>query len=149
MSITFRIAKDQPAGTISRSWVARYLKRSEDFVKRNWNRDPFDCEMDSRPAQVAECLSQESKEIITKSLVREKKSIRGLQKEIERLRGKKKCLTGIHRFLHSIGAKAFHQVPAPKLSQKNVEDRMWFCEFLSEWTADDFLFLAPSDEFFI
>ena len=26
---------------------------------------------------------------------------------------------------------------------------MWFCEFLSEWTTDDFLFLAPSDEFFI
>lgn len=149
MAITFRIAKDQPAGTISRSWVARYLKRSEDFVKRNWKRDPFDCEMDSRPAQVTESLSQESKEIITESLAREKKSIRGLQKEIEQIRGKKKSLASIHRFLHSIGAKAFHQVPAPKLSQKNVEDRMWFCEFLSEWTTDDFLFLAPSDEFFI
>ena len=70
---TFHISKVQQAGTISQSWVARYLKRSEDFVKRNWNRDPFECEMDSRPAEVAATLSQEGKEIIIESLAREKK----------------------------------------------------------------------------
>ena len=75
------ITKDQLAGTISRSWVARYLKRSEDFVKRNWNRDPFDCEMDSRPAQVAESLSQESKEIITESLLERKQKYPQASKE--------------------------------------------------------------------
>ena len=26
---------------------------------------------------------------------------------------------------------------------------MWFCDFLGEWDPEDFLFLAPSDEFFI
>ena len=26
---------------------------------------------------------------------------------------------------------------------------MWFCDFLRDWTSDDCLFLAPSDEFFI
>uniref|UniRef100_UPI00358EF936 uncharacterized protein n=1 Tax=Myxine glutinosa TaxID=7769 RepID=UPI00358EF936 len=149
MAIAFRVARDQTPGIKSQSWVAKYLNRYEDFVKRNWNRDPFDCEMDSRPEQTAQCLSRESRDIIIESLAKEKKSIRGLQKEIERVRGKKKSLSSIHRFLQSIGAKTFHQIPAPKLTEKNVEDRMWFCEFLSEWTSDDFLFLAPSNEFSI
>ncbi len=54
MAITFRIAKDLPPGTIYRSWVAKTLNRSEDFVKRNWNKDPFKQESHH------ECLSQES-----------------------------------------------------------------------------------------
>lgn len=149
MGITFRIAKDQEPGTISRSWVAKFLNRSEDFVKRNWNKDPFDCEMDSAPPQVKTALSLESQEIITSGLAKERKSIRGLQKEIERVRGKKKSTTTIHRFLHSIGAQAFHQTPAPRISEKNKEDRLWFCDFLKNWDEDDFLFLAPSDEFFV
>ena len=70
MAITFRIAKEQPPGTVSRSWVAKYLNRSEDFVKRNWNRDPFGCEMDRTHKEAAESLSQESKEIIKESLGR-------------------------------------------------------------------------------
>ena len=81
MAIIFRVAKDHPPGTISRSWVVMYLNRSEDIVKRNWNRDPFDCGMDSRPEELGQCLSQESKEIIVASLI--KKSIRELQGEIE------------------------------------------------------------------
>ena len=83
------------------------------------------------------------------TLAKEKKSIRSLQKDIERIRGKKKSYGAIWNFLHSQGAKPFHQTPAPKLSVKNIEDRLWFCDFLSEWTDDDFLFLAPSDEFYI
>ena len=41
MAITFRIAKSLPPGTISRPWVAKYLNRSEDFVKQDWIKDPF------------------------------------------------------------------------------------------------------------
>ncbi len=40
MTITLRIPKHLPPGTICRSWVAKTLNRSEDFVKRNWNKDP-------------------------------------------------------------------------------------------------------------
>ena len=105
--------------------------------------------MDSTPKEAAESLSQESKEIIDESLGRTKKSIGDLQKEIELTRGKKKSKSSIHRYMQYIGAKQFHQIRAPKLTQKNVGDRLWFCDFLSEWTSDDFLFLAPSDEFYI
>lgn len=149
MAITFRVAKTLPPGTISRSWVAKYLNRSEDFVKRNWNKDPFECEMDSAPKTGTIVLSQESQDIITSTLGKEKKSIRQFQREIEEVRGKRKSVGAIFHFLHSIGAKPFHQIPAPKLSERNVDDRIWFCDFLDDWDEDDFLFLAPSDEFFI
>lgn len=150
MAITFRTARDLPSGTISRSWVAKYIKRSEDFVKRNWHGNPFDCERDSsNQIKGSVSLSQESRDIITATLGKERKSIRQLQKEIEAIRGKKKSYGTIHNFLHSLGAKPFHQIPAPRLSDKNIDDRLWFCDFLSDWTEDDFLFLAPSDEFFI
>ena len=149
MAITFRIAKSLPPETVSRSWVAKYLNRSEKFVSRNWHKDPFSCEMESEPKTSTIILSQDSQDIITTTLAREKKSIRALQKEIEDIRGKKRSTGAIFNFLHSIGAKPFHQIRGPKISAKNVEDRMWFCEYLEDWDEDDFLFLAPSDEFYI
>ena len=149
MAISFRVAKTQPPGTITRSWVAKYLNRSEDFGKRNWNKDPFECEMECAPKTGTIVLSQESQDIITSTLGKEKKSIRQFQREIEEIRGKRKSVGAIFHFLNSIGAKPFHQIKAPKLSAKNVEDRMWFCDYLDDWGEDDFLFLAPSDEFFI
>ena len=150
MAISFRIAKEQAPGTISRSWIARYINRSENFVKRNWNGDPFNCETaNCCPDTTRESLSQESKDIIVNSLGREKKSLYEYVQEIQDLRGKTKSKSAVYRFLISEGAKSFHQSTVPKLSQKNVSDRLWFCDYLSEWDTDDFLFLAPSDEFFI
>ena len=74
MAISFRIAKEQAPGTISRSWIAKYINRSERFVQRHWNEDPFDCETaEYRPETTRESLSQESKDIITESLGKEKK----------------------------------------------------------------------------
>lgn len=148
MAITFRIAKDLPPGTISRSWVAKTLNRSEDFVKKNWNKDPFNCEMNSKQESHHESLSQESKEII-QSWLKKKKSIRELIEQIEQVRGKVKSYGSIHRYLRSLGAKPFHQVPRPLISKTNREDRLWFVNYLSNWDIDDFMHLAPSDEFFI
>ena len=150
MCITFRIAKDQLPGTLSRSWIAKYLNRSESFVTRNWNKDPYDCDTnDCTPNQTRENLSQESKDIIIENIGREKKSVNDYVQEIERVRGKKKSYSSVYRFLVAEGAKPFHQIPAPKLSPKNIEDRLWFCDFLGDWDQGDFLFLAPSDEFYI
>ena len=150
MAIAFRIAKEQAHGTITRRWVAHFLNRSEKFVKDNWNRQPFDCEMaDCKPKKTRESLSQESKDIITESLGREKKSLNQFVEEIERIRGKTKHRSSVYRFLQAQGAKPFHQTNAPKLSEKNISDRLWFCDYLSDWNSEDFLFLAPSDEFFI
>ncbi len=87
MAITFRFAKYLPPDTISRSWVARTLNRSEDFVKRNWNKDSFNCEKDSQQESHHESLSYESKDII-QSCFAKKKSIRGIIKEIDEVREK-------------------------------------------------------------
>ena len=75
--------------------------------------------------------------------------MRDYVKDIEVIRGKKKSKSSVHRFLESQGVKPFHQTAAPKLSQKNIDDRLWFVDYLSEWDKSDFLFLAPSDEFYI
>ena len=118
MAITFNVAKSLPPGTISRSCVAKYLNRSEDFVKKNWNKDPFCCEMNSAPKEDGISLSQESQQIIVSSLAKEKKSIRKLQKDILEIRGKRRSYGAIRNFLVSLGAKPFHQTPGPKISQK-------------------------------
>ncbi len=83
MAITFRIAKDLPHGTISRSWVAKTLNRSEEFVKINWNKDPLNCEMDIKQESHHESLSQEIKAII-QSCFAKKKSIRGIIKKLKK-----------------------------------------------------------------
>ena len=46
-AITFREARDAGATFISRYWVANQLKRLETWVKRNWKRNPYDCEMNT------------------------------------------------------------------------------------------------------
>ncbi len=89
MAITFRIVKDVPPGTISRSWVAKTLNRSADFVKRNWNKDHFNCKNDRKQESHNESLSQESNDII-QSCFAKKKSIQGIIKEIEEVREKAK-----------------------------------------------------------
>ena len=59
-AVTFREARDAGAAFITRSWVALGLKRSEDFVKRNWRKAIEDCEFrGGRPEQ----QSQEFKNI--------------------------------------------------------------------------------------
>ena len=128
MAITFRITQDQPAGTISQSWVARYLKRSEDFVKRNWNCDPFDCEMDSRPAQVAESLSQESKEIITESLAREKKVSADFKRRLNGFEGRKRVLQASTGFFTPLVPRLFI-----RFQRQNCRRKMWriACGFVS------------------
>ncbi|KAK3894999.1 hypothetical protein Pcinc_001292 [Petrolisthes cinctipes] len=43
-AVTFFEARDAAAAFITRSWVALSLKRSEDFVKRNWKKTIEDFE---------------------------------------------------------------------------------------------------------
>jgi hypothetical protein len=34
-------------------------------------------------------------------------------------------------------------------TERHREDRLWFCEYLKEWSEKDFFYLVPSDKFFI
>ena len=144
---SFRVAKEQEPGIISRSWVAKFLKRDESWVRRNWNQNlyaPEETSDESGP------LSQESKEIIRKILARPKKqSLRDIHAAVDSKRRKTHSFSSVYRFLKEEKAKAFHVVSAPKITELYRENRLSFCEYLRDWDEDDFLHLAPSDEFFV
>ncbi len=89
------------------------------------------------------------KQIYYSVLFAKKKSIQGIIKEIEEVCEKVKSYDCVHRYLRFLGAKPFHQVPSPFISTVNVNDRLWFVNYLSKWDIEDFMNLAPSDEFFI
>lgn len=148
-AITFREAKEAGASFISRSWVAKKINRSEDFVKRNWKKDPYSCFMQQENPGRPSSLSQESKNIVTSIAGRARKSVRGLVKDIEGQRGKTKSKSSVHRELIKQDLKAFHVIKKPLITERNREDRLTFCDFLRLWDVDDFIHLAPCDEFFI
>ena len=147
---TFHIAKDIKPGTISRSWVADFLKRSETFVKRNWSTNPYELLLNEGDESEQRALSQESKEVIRRILTRPKKmSVRAIVKEVERIRRKPRSYGTVYRFLREEKARAFHQISKPKITELGAANRLLFCEFMREWNKDDFMFLAPSNEFYI
>ena len=146
---TFKIARDLKPGTISRSWVASFLKRSELFVTRNWRNNPYDA-LTEEDEEEQRALSQESKEIIREFLLRPKKqSVRTMVAHVQKKRHKKRSYGTIYNFLKEEKAKAFHMISKPWITELNVANRLDFCEFLRDWDENDFLFLAPSDEFFV
>ena len=149
---TFRRAKDLPEATISRAWVADFIKRSEDYVRKHWIKNPYELLLnnDDDDQEEHSALSQESKEIIRQFLARpKKKSIRQMMVDIEKQRKKHHSYGTIYRFLKEEKTRAFHIVTKPKISERSASNRLSFCDLLRDWTEDDFMFLAPSDEFFI
>lgn len=149
-AVTFREARDAGAEFITRYWVAARIKRSENFVRMNWNSNPYECEMSTAPIGIGgKCLSDASKQIIAGEVGKQKKSIRNLQALLEQERGKKRSHMSIQRELHRMGLKPFHVIRKPLLTDTSRENRLWFARFLSNWTEDDALHLAPSDEFYI
>jgi hypothetical protein len=68
--------------------------------------------------------------------------------EILQLRGKRVDQRTVGRYRAREGLKPFHVISRPLKTKTHVADRLWLCDWLSEWTEEDFLHLAPSDEFF-
>ena len=148
-AITFREARDAGAEFITRRWVANRIKRSEQFVKCNWNGDVYNCGMIQNPALGSRTLSDQSKAIIQREVGKQRRSVRGLTKLLESERGKVRGRMTVHRELKRMGLKPFHVVRKPLLSEGARENRRWFANFLQEWDEDDALHLAPSDEFYV
>lgn len=148
MSVAFRIARDAGATFINRNWIAKKLGRSVEFVKDNWNKDPHECFTqfgEGRPQQ----LSQESRGIITESSNKQRKSHRQVAQEILQRRGKRVSHVTVLFYRRREGLKPFHVIARPLKTQTHIEDRLWLCDWLSDWDEEDFLHLAPSDEFFV
>jgi transposase len=149
-AITFREAKEAGASFISRSWIAARIRRSETFVKDNWNKDPYTCDMNTAPIGLGgRKLSEESKQILSRETGKRKRSVRYMTALLEEERGKPRARETVRSELHRMGFKPFHTVKKPMKSELNIEDRIWFCAFLRDWGEEDFMHLAPSDEFFV
>ena len=79
-AVKFCEALDAGASFVSRSWIALWLGRSEDFVKHNWNKSLEDCEAKFAGGR-SEVLSQASKDI--QGSCHWKKSCTQLSQEIQ------------------------------------------------------------------
>ena len=73
-AITFKECKDAGAQFVARTWVAERLGRSEEFVKINWNKNPYECKIDKRHmGSGGGSLNEHEKRIINLSAGRQKK----------------------------------------------------------------------------
>lgn len=54
----------------------------------------------------------------------------------------------INNYRHREGLKPFQVIPRPLKPETHISDRLWLCDWLKDWTKEDFLHLAPSDEFY-
>jgi hypothetical protein len=55
----------------------------------------------------------------------------------------------VHRDRYRQGLKPLHVIAKPLKTKTHVEDRKWLGNFVDNWTEEDFLNIAPSDEFYI
>lgn len=146
--IAFKEARDASATFITQKWIAKQLHRSERWVRDTWNKSEEECFTEfgvGRPLQ----LSQESRQIILSASHKQRKGNRKVAQEILQMRGKRVSHVTVGAYRHREDLKAFHVIAKPLKTQTHVEDRLWLCDWLSEWTEEDFLHLAPSDEFFV
>ncbi|CAG0897627.1 unnamed protein product, partial [Cyprideis torosa] len=129
-AISFREARDAGADFITRSWVAKRLNRSEQFVKMNWQRDPYHCDMVHGPQLGSRTLSDQSKEIIKREVGKQKRSVRVLTKILENERGKVRSHMTVFREFRRMGMKPFHVIRKPLLSEDARENRLWFANLI-------------------
>ena len=142
-------AKEAGASFITKAWVAKQLKRSEDWVQKHWRKNPMDCFEDHSNAGRPESLSQESKEIVHSGIGLQRKSCRLLAREMLLNRGKTHSHMSVHRFLRREGFKPFHVIAKPLKTDLNRQNRLFLAEYVKDYTEEDFLQFAFSDEFFI
>lgn len=144
----YREAMEEGAAFINRKWISHKLHRSERWVTDNWKKGYENCFTtfgDGRP----EKMSEEAKKISMKNSGKRQRSCQRVAREILEKQGETVSRSTIQRYRVKQGLKAFHVLPKPMKSATNIENRLWFCDYLNEWGEQDFLHLAPADEFFI
>jgi hypothetical protein len=55
----------------------------------------------------------------------------------------------IHNERYRQGLKPFHVIAKLLKTNTHIEDRKWLAKFVDDWTEEDFMNMAPSDEFFV
>ena len=145
--IAFREAKDAGASFINREWIARKLHRTKRWVSDWWTKSPLDCFVEY-PGRTKEAMSEENKNIVLEGSREQKKSCTQIVREILERREKTVSKSTVLRYRAKEGLKAFHVIAKPLKTDTHIADRLWLCDWLSDWDQNDFLHLAP-DEFFV
>ena len=158
-AITFKEARDEfvlsfkrkigvNPHLFSRKWIAQKIRRSETFVKTNWERNPYDAADEGRSGRPLK-LSQKSVAIIENNSCRKRRSNSVVAGEIWKKRGKVVNPQLVGDYRKRLGLHPFHEIRKPAITAQNKEDRMWFAGYLSDWDEDAFLNIAACDEFYL
>jgi hypothetical protein len=118
------------------------------MVSSTWNKSPEECFTDFKGGPPLK-LSQESRDIVINSSLKQKQSNKTVALEILHKRNKRVSVSTVMRYRKREELKPFHVISKPMKTQTNIEDRLWLCNQLIDWTETDFLHLCPSDEFFV
>ena len=94
-------------------------------------------------------LSQDSKNIIAFASSIRSNSSRKVAREILEKTRQKVSYSTVRRERLRQGLKPFHAISKPLKTNTRVEDRKWLANFVADWTEEDFLHIAPSDEFYV
>ena len=122
---------DKPLRTVQR-WWSRY-KRGETLQHVPGA---------GRPSKI----SRVAKIVIAKSLGKIRQSTRKLAKRLKQ-RGHEISKSSVHRYLkQTVGATAFKRPKIPKLTPKQIENRLKFCKDRQNWTVEEWQRILWSDE---
>jgi hypothetical protein len=91
-------------------------------------------------------LSQGSKEIVASASGIKGSGSRKVAKEILEKRGKRVSHMTIYNERYRQGLKPFHVIAKPLKTNTHIEDRKWLAKFVDDWTEEDFMNMAPSNE---
>jgi hypothetical protein len=94
-------------------------------------------------------LSEASQDIIWQASGRQGKSCSIVAKEIAEKQKEYVTRRTINNYRDREGLKLFHVIAKLLKSENHISDRLWLCDWLKDWTEEDFLHLAPSDEFYV
>jgi len=147
--IAFREARDAGAAFINRQWISDKVHRSIRFVAEWWEKSYDQCYADYSNVGAKLKLSQASQDIIVKASGQQGKSCSVLAREIAERQKEYVTPRTINNYRLREGLKPFHVIPRPLKLETHISDRLWLCDWLKDWTEEDFLHLAPADEFFV
>jgi hypothetical protein len=147
--IAFHEARDAGATFINRQWIAKKMHRTTLFVTEWWERSYDHCFADYTECGRKLKLSDASRNLILSASGQQKRSSYVLVKEIVEKHKEYVVPKTVDNYRHREGLKPFHVIPRPLKTETHISDRLWFCDWLKDWTQEDFLHLAPSDEFYV
>lgn len=147
--IAFRETRGAGATFINRQWISEKVHRSIRFVANWWEKSYDQCFADYSNVGRKLKLSEASQDIDRQASGKQGKSCSIVAKEIAEKQKEYVTRRTINNYRDREGLEPFHVIPKPLKSETHISDRLWLCDWLKDWTEEDFLHLAPSDEFYV